>query len=85
MEQKPLVYAYYVDETADEMIAGNAALALVYSGEAATAMESNADLSYTVPKDDPTSGSIPGSFQRAVKIRKMLKNFSISYAVRTLP
>ena len=39
------------DETADEMIAGNAALALVYSGEAATAMESNADLSYTVPKE----------------------------------
>ena len=51
VEQKPLVYAYYVDETADEMIAGNAALALVYSGEAATAMESNADLSYTVPKE----------------------------------
>ena len=51
LEQKPLVYAYYVDETADEMIAGNAALALVYSGEAATAMESNSDLSYTVPKE----------------------------------
>ena len=51
VDQKPLVYAYYVDETADEMIAGNAALALVYSGEAATAMESNADLSYTVPKE----------------------------------
>ena len=51
VEQKPLVYAYYVDETADEMIAGNAALALVYSGEAATAMESNADLSFTVPKE----------------------------------
>ena len=51
VEQKPLVYAYYVDETADEMIAGNAALALVYSGEAATAMESNSDLSYTVPKE----------------------------------
>ena len=29
----------------------HAALALVYSGEAATAMESNADLSYTVPKE----------------------------------
>ena len=51
VEQKPLVYAYYVDETADEMIAGNAALALVYSGEAATAMESNAELSYPVPKE----------------------------------
>lgn len=51
IRQKPLVYAYYVDETADEMAAGNAAMALVYSGEAATAMELNDDLSYTVPKE----------------------------------
>ena len=51
IKQKPLVYAYYVDETSDEMAAGNAAMALVYSGEAATAMELNDDLSYTVPKE----------------------------------
>lgn len=49
--QKPIVYAYYVDETADEMIAGNAAMALVYSGEAAAAMEYNDDLSYAVPAE----------------------------------
>lgn len=51
IKQKPLVYAYYVDETSDEIAAGNAAMALVYSGEAATAMELNDDLSYTVPKE----------------------------------
>lgn len=51
IEQKPIVYAYYVDETADEMAAGNAAMALVYSGEAAYAMELNDDLSYSVPKE----------------------------------
>lgn len=51
MEQKPVVYAYYVDETADEMAAGNAAMALVYSGEAAYAMELNEDLAYSVPKE----------------------------------
>lgn len=45
------MYAYYVDETSDEMAAGNAAMALVYSGEAATAIELNDDLSYTVPKE----------------------------------
>ena len=39
IRQKPLVYAYYVDETGDEMAMGNAAMALVYSGEAAYAME----------------------------------------------
>ena len=51
IRQKPLVYAYYVDETGDEMAMGNAAMALVYSGEAAYAMELNDDLSYTVPKE----------------------------------
>lgn len=51
IEQKPIVYAYYVDETADEMAAGNAAMALVYSGEAASAMELNEDLSYVVPQE----------------------------------
>lgn len=51
IEQKPIVYAYYVDETADEMAAGNAAMALVYSGEAAYAMELNEDLAYSVPEE----------------------------------
>ncbi len=51
VKQKPLVYAYYVDETGDEMAAGNAAMALVYSGEAAYAIDLNDDLSYSVPKE----------------------------------
>lgn len=51
IQQKPLVYAYYVDETADEMAAGNGAMALVYSGEAAYAMELNEDLAYSVPQE----------------------------------
>lgn len=51
IKQKPLVYAYYVDETGDEMAMGNAAMALVYSGEAAYAMELNDDLSYSVPEE----------------------------------
>ena len=33
------------------MAMGNAAMALVYSGEAAYAMELNDDLSYSVPED----------------------------------
>lgn len=51
IDQKPIVYAYYVDETSDEMVAGNAAMALVYSGEAAAAIELNDDLAYTVPQE----------------------------------
>lgn len=51
VEQKPLVYSYLVDESADEMVAGNAALALVYSGEAAYAQSLSEDLEYSVPKE----------------------------------
>ncbi|MFR8428163.1 MAG: hypothetical protein ACLVCH_11935 [Roseburia inulinivorans] len=48
-------------------------------------MELNDDLSYTVPKEGSNLWIDSWFIQRAVKIRKMLKNFSISYAVRTLP
>ena len=51
LKQKPLVYAYLVDESADEMVAGNAALAEVYSGEAAYAESLNEDLAYSVPEE----------------------------------
>lgn len=51
IEQKPLVYSYLVDESADEMVAGNASMALVYSGEAAYAQTLSEDLEYSVPKE----------------------------------
>lgn len=50
-KQSPLVYAYMVDETGDEMINENASLAVVYSGEAAYAMDFNEDLAYIVPDE----------------------------------
>ncbi len=51
IEQKPLVQAYYVDETKDQMIAGNAALAVVYSGDYLACIDENEDLAYAVPKE----------------------------------
>lgn len=50
-KQFPIVYAYFVDEIGDEMISGNAHMALIYSGEAAYAMDFNEDLAYTIPKE----------------------------------
>lgn len=50
-EQFPIVYAYFVDEIGDEMISGNAHMALIYSGEAAYAMDFNEDLAYSVPDE----------------------------------
>ena len=49
--QKPIVKAYYVDETKDKMVAGEAALALVWSGDAQYAIDLNPALAYAVPKE----------------------------------
>lgn len=51
IQQKPLVYSYLVDEAQDEMIAENAAMAVVYSGEAGLALEYNDKLAFSVPKE----------------------------------
>ena len=50
-KQSSDVLAYYVDETCDEMVAENAAIAVCYSGEAAAAMAENDNLDYIVPKE----------------------------------
>lgn len=50
-QQFPIVYAYFVDEIGDEMISGNAHMALAYSGSAAYAMDYNENLAYTIPKE----------------------------------
>ena len=49
--QKPLVHAYVGDTVRDSMISGEAALALIFSGDAVYCMEENPALSYSVPKE----------------------------------
>lgn len=51
IKQKPLVFAYLVDETKSQMVNGEAKLAVMYSGDALTAMEENENLRYVVPKE----------------------------------
>lgn len=53
LEQKNsgVVQAYVVDEVRDKMIAGEAAMGVIYSGEALTCMEENEDLAYVIPKE----------------------------------
>lgn len=51
IQQKPLVLAYLDDPIKERMIAGNAALAVVYSGDALYCMGQNEDLAYVVPKE----------------------------------
>ncbi len=49
--QKPLVMAYVVDEALAMMIAEEADIALIWSSEAASAMGSNENLNYIIPKE----------------------------------
>ena len=51
MTQKPLVQAYVVDQVRDKMIGNEAALGVIYSGEAIYTQQENPDLEYVVPKE----------------------------------
>ena len=51
IEQKPLVQAYVVDQVRDKMINNEAALGVIYSGEAIYTQAENPDLEYVIPKE----------------------------------
>lgn len=51
IEQKPLVQAYVIDQVRDKMIGGEAALGVIYSGEALYCQQENLDLDYVIPKE----------------------------------
>ena len=49
--QKPLVQAYVIDQVRDKMIGDEAALGVIYSGEAIYTARENPNLEYVVPKE----------------------------------
>ncbi len=49
--QKPIVQAYVVDQVRDKMIGNEAALGVIYSGEAIFTKRENPDLEYVIPKE----------------------------------
>lgn len=51
IEQKPLVQAYVVDQVRDKMIGNEAALGVIYSGEAIYTQRENSDLEYVIPEE----------------------------------
>lgn len=51
IKQKPLVLSYVGDEVKDKMISGEAALAVVYSGDAVYMKWENEELDYAIPKE----------------------------------
>lgn len=51
IRQKPLVHAYVIDQVRDKMIGEEAALGVIYSGEAITSKRANDKLEYIIPKE----------------------------------
>ncbi len=51
IEQKPLVQAYVVDQVRDKMIGNEAAIGVIYSGEAIYTQRENPNLEYVIPKE----------------------------------
>ncbi len=49
--QKPLVQAYVIDQVRDKMIGNEAAIGVIYSGEAIYTQRENEDLEYVIPKE----------------------------------
>lgn len=50
-QQKSLVQGYFTDQVRDKMIGGEAALGIIYSGEALYTQDQNPDLVYVVPDE----------------------------------
>ena len=51
IDQKPLTQAYVVDQVRDKMIGNEAAIGVIYSGEAIYTKRENPDLEYVIPKE----------------------------------
>ena len=51
IDQKPLVQAYVIDQVRDKMIGNEAAIGVIYSGEAIFTQRENPDLEYVIPKE----------------------------------
>ncbi len=51
IEQKPIVQAYVVDQVRDKMIGNEAAIGVIYSGEAIYSQRENPDLEFVIPKE----------------------------------
>ena len=76
IEQKPLVQAYVIDQVRDKMIGNEAAIGVIYSGEAIYTKRENPDLEYVVPKEGSNvwidSWCIPKDAQHVENAEKFL-------------
>ena len=84
IQQKPLVQAYVIDQVRDKMIGNEAAIGVIYSGEAIYTQSENPDLEYVIPKEGSNIWIDSWVIPKMRSTKKMQRHSSISSAVRTL-
>lgn len=76
IKQKPLVQAYVIDQVRDKMIGNEAAIGVIYSGEAIYTQRENPNLEYVIPKEGSNiwfdSWVIPKNAQNKENAEKFL-------------
>ncbi len=80
--QKPLVQAYVVDQVRDKMIGGEAAIGVMFSGDALYVMSENEDLDFVIRGRHQCLDRWLGNPRRMLPTRKMRRNSSISCVIR---
>jgi len=77
IEQAPLVQAYLMDQVKDKMIGEEAALAVIYSGEAVILLNTTRIWNMQFQRKVQTSLLTPWLYQRLAKTKKQQKLLSI--------
>lgn len=85
IEQKPLVQAYVIDQVRDKMIGNEAAIGVIYSGEAIYTQLENPDLEYVIPKEGSNVWIDSWVIPKMQSTKKMQRHLSTSSAVQTSP
>jgi len=75
IRQKPLVLSYVGDEVKNAMISGQAALAVVWSGDAIYTRRENPDLDYVVPKEGSNMWIDAMVILKGTKNKKLAEQF----------
>lgn len=84
IEQKPLVQAYVIDQVRDKMIGNEAALGVIYSGEAIYTQKENPNLEYVIPKEGSNIWIDSWVIPKNAEHKENAENSSTSSADRTL-
>lgn len=81
-EQKPLVLAYVEDDVQDKMIAGEAAMAVMYSGDYHEIKGQNPDVEYVIPQEGSNVWTDAMVILKSTKNKELAEKF-INFMCRT--